>query len=117
MEGHNAPLRVSPQSEEVLAVLKESQRVAREKQVDLRIYYGDFYSRKKKCNWPWISAFITSSGDVTPCCMLADSDIIKMGNIFEDDFSKIWNSKEYQDFRKRIKTHNLHDFCKKCYID
>lgn len=117
MKGYTAKVKVLQQSDNFITVLKESQRVASENQVDLRIFYGNFFSKKKKCAWPWTNVYIASNGDVVPCCNLADSDTIKMGNVFEKDFSEIWNSKEYQDLRDRIRTHNLPDFCKNCYID
>lgn len=117
VKGHTDPIRVSVKSDRFIIVLKESQRIARENQVDLRIYYGNFLSKKEKCYWPWTSAFIACNGDVVPCCVLSDSDTIKMGNVFEKDFSEIWKSKKYQDFRDRIRTHNLPDFCKNCYVD
>lgn len=75
-----------------------------------------FFRKRKKCDWPWTKAYIAFNEDVVPCCYLGDSDTIKMGNIFEKDFPEIWNSKEYHDFRDRIRTHNLPDFCKNCYI-
>lgn len=60
---------------------------------------------------------VAADGDVVPCCVIAESDVIRMGNLFEEDFSVIWNSEAYRRFRHRIRTHDLHDFCKNCYLD
>lgn len=85
--------------------------------VSLEIYEGNFLSKKNKCSWPFTSAFITSNGDVVPCCVISDSDVIKMGNIFEQPFKEMWNSKKYKEFRYSISRHKLNDFCKSCYIE
>lgn len=92
-----------------------SKRLANKYEIDLEIYKENYLSKKQKCSWPFMSAFIASNGDVVPCCVLADSDIIKMGNLFEAPFKDIWNSEKYQDFRKSISNHELHDACKNCY--
>jgi radical SAM protein with 4Fe4S-binding SPASM domain len=83
--------------------------------IALDIYEGNFLSKKNKCSWPFTSAFIASNGDIVPCCVISDSHIINMGNLFETDFSEIWNSNKYKDFRRSIKKHQLKDFCKNCY--
>lgn len=85
--------------------------------ITLTTYEGNFLSKKNKCSWPFTSAFIASNGDVVPCCVISDSDVIKMGNIFEQSFNEIWNSKKYKEFRRSISRHKLNDFCKSCYRD
>ena len=77
----------------------------------------DRFSRKKKCRWAWTSAYIASNGDVVPCCVLADSDTAKLGNLFEEDFSKIWNGSRYRELRRQIRDHDLPEYCKNCYVD
>jgi radical SAM protein with 4Fe4S-binding SPASM domain len=112
----NAPKRVaiSPELDEQSKKAKaEAERVA----LPLEIKTDDKYSRVKKCRWPWKSAYIASNGDVIPCCILADSDTVKMGNVFEEDFATIWNSEKYQELRRQIKAHDLPSFCKGCYVD
>lgn len=85
--------------------------------LELPVYFQDEgrYSRRKKCAWPWRSSYIASNGDVVPCCILADSETVKMGNVFEQDFATIWNGQAYQELRKRIKNHDLPDYCRGCY--
>jgi radical SAM protein with 4Fe4S-binding SPASM domain len=97
--------------------IKQAQAVAEQLGLALDITSDDKYSRQRKCNWPWKSAYISSNGDVVPCCILADSDTVKMGNVFEQDFKDIWNSEAYQTLRKQIRDHDLPHFCTNCYID
>ena len=114
---YNETIRVSPESEQVDAIFQESRRIARENHFELKIWNEDYYTKKNKCPWPWKRAFVAANGDVVPCCILADADIIKMGNVFEQNFAEIWNSPIYRDFRERIRSHRLHEFCKNCYRD
>ena len=117
MKKHISLFRLDPNSELLTTALKEAMKVAKENHINLRIKYDDFYSKRRVCTWPWTSAYIASNGDVVPCCILADSNIVTMGNVFIEDFSEIWNSYEYQDFRERHRSHNLPDYCKHCYVD
>jgi radical SAM protein with 4Fe4S-binding SPASM domain len=116
MKSITRELEVDISSKEYLTILKNAQKKAKELNVDLSIYSGNFLSKKNKCKWPFRSAFISANGDVVPCCVLSDSNTIKMGNIFEEPFKNIWNSKAYKEFRERISKHELYDFCKNCYI-
>lgn len=53
------------------------------------------------CFLPWHSTHITYTGDVQPCSAYYNNQI-KMGNVFEEDFKKIWNSAKYQNFRSKL---------------
>lgn len=117
LDNYNETIRISPLSAQVDALFQESRRIARENHFELKIWNEDYYTKRHKCPWPWKRAFIAANGDVVPCCILADADIIKMGNVFEQDFAVIWNSPQYRDFRERIRNHRLHEFCKNCYRD
>jgi len=75
-------------------------------------YYAAYYNLNafpyKKCNAPWVSAVIEADGNVRPC-FFHD----KIGNIHENSFEKILNSKEAIAFRKNLDMDkNL--TCKKC---
>lgn len=93
----------------------EAKRVARRCGVRLRITREDLYTKKKKCRWPWLATYISSSGDVVPCCILGDSDTARMGNIFETPFKEIWNNDRYLELRSKIAKHDLPRFCENCY--
>ncbi len=116
MEERNAPKRLEHTlelTEQVARAKAEAERFA----LPLEIKTEDKYTREQKCRWPWKSAYIASNGDVVPCCILADSDTVKMGNVFEEEFSTIWNSRKYQELRSQIRDHRLPEFCKGCYAD
>ena len=104
-------------SEEAYDSLDEVEKAARQEGVDLKVFKGDFYSESRKCSWPWRSAYICANGDVVPCAILADSDTVKMGNIYEQEFKEIWNSNKYQLFRERHIRHELPKYCQHCYLD
>lgn len=57
---------------------------------------------------------ILSNGDVVPCCLDGDG-CIKLGNIFEESFSKILNSEYSKEFIKAFEENRvIHNLCKRC---
>lgn len=73
----------------------------------------DYTNKQIKCRWPWARAYVTVSGDVTPCCHIFDNKYIKLGNLFDEPFESIWNSREYSEFRASVK--NKSSFlCRHC---
>lgn len=69
------------------------------------------------CKRIWQMSNIFSNGDVVPCCYDYNSKL-KVGNILEEPFSRIWNSPAYQKLRKRIYYHkDSIDKCRKCTIN
>lgn len=97
--------------------LEETLKTAREVGLAVDVYRGDLLSRAKKCAWPWTGAFVAANGDVVPCCILADAEVARMGNLFEQPFSQIWNGESYRELRRRIRDHDLPDYCRNCYCD
>ena len=61
----------------------------------------------KSCSVGFDQAFITADGNVLPCCFSNEV----MGNVRESSFKKIWNSKKYTDFRKRLIRGQFADYC------
>lgn len=55
----------------------------------------------KKCPWIYFSTTILWNGDVVPCCRDAQGEMI-MGNVYDEDFGRIWNGAKYRSFRKII---------------
>ncbi len=53
------------------------------------------------CLFPWLSTYITATGNVLPCCYLTNEKYI-MGNIKKTSFTKIWNGKKYKHFRNLL---------------
>jgi MoaA/NifB/PqqE/SkfB family radical SAM enzyme len=60
------------------------------------------------CNAPWVSAVVESNGDVMPCFFHKP-----YGNIYEDSFDDIINSRKAISFRKNLNI-SKDDVCKKC---
>jgi len=60
------------------------------------------------CNAPWVSAVVESDGSVLPCFFHK-----AYGNIYQQDFVKIVNSKEAISFRKNLNV-STDPICKKC---
>ena len=104
-------------SKEIVLALEQAKKIAKEIGVEIRIYYGDFYTKKRICSWPWKSSYICANGDVVPCSILADSETVKMGNVFENSLSEIWNSEKYRNFRDQHINHDLPSYCRHCYLD
>lgn len=114
MEGVNSGKRIDEQSALDDAV-REARGVARDRGLELVISDTDKYSSRRHCRWPWTGAYISSAGDVVPCCILADADTVSMGNVFEQPFREIWNNDAYRTLRRRIADDDLPDYCRSCY--
>jgi pyrroloquinoline quinone biosynthesis protein E len=115
MREHTGPVKVASLSPALERSLEAAREAAREAGLELAIASHDYYSEKRKCPWPWTSAFISASGDVVPCCIIADPETVSMGNIFEEDFRSIWNSPAYRELRRRIRSGDLPGYCRNCY--
>lgn len=113
---HTHDMQIDIRSQDASKEIERMKALAKECGIELLIHEHNSLSKKNKCTQPFTAAYITAVGDVTPCCVLADSDIITFGNVHEQPFRKIWNSKAYRDFRKSISTHNLREYCKGYYI-
>ena len=53
------------------------------------------------CKWIYYSITVTRQGDIVPCCRDVNGEYI-MGNLLRDDFSAIWNSTKFIQFREKI---------------
>lgn len=115
MHHHTDPVKVELESGPMREALAEATAAARKAGLRMKIVSHDYYSSDRPCPWPWKSAYIASNGDVVPCCIIADSDIARMGNLFEEDFRSIWNGEAYRELRRRIRTNDLPEYCKDCY--
>ena len=83
-----------------------------EKMMNILRYYralnGKSDFRASPCNAPWVSAVIESNGDVMPCFFHKP-----YGNIYNDSFIDIINSREAVSFRKNLKVAK-DGTCRKC---
>jgi radical SAM protein with 4Fe4S-binding SPASM domain len=117
MLSHTDNIQVTTESDLFANQIAIAQEIATAVDIELSINKSNRFCRDKPCGWAWNSSYIAANGDVIPCCVIADSDVVKMGNVFEQDFQEIWNSTAYQELRERIANHDLPDYCKHCYVD
>jgi radical SAM protein with 4Fe4S-binding SPASM domain len=115
MKGYADAARVRTDDAHVEALVGQAQHVAAVLGMPLTVHRANFLSREKPCRWPWTSAYVASNGDVVPCCVVADSDTVRMGNVFEQPFDEIWNGPAYHRLREQIRSHQLPSFCRNCY--
>lgn len=67
-----------------------------------------------ECWRMWSSCVITWDGKVVPCCFDKDAKH-QLGNLKITDFSKIWKSKPYYNFRKQLlNNRKAIDICSNC---
>ena len=69
-------------------------------------------SKESRCIAPFNTATLLSSGQLTQCFFL-DSPL---GNLIENDLSKIWDSKDALSVRKRIKNKKFEKECFRCCL-
>ncbi len=68
----------------------------------------------KSCWKMWHSNVVTWDGRVVPCCFDKDAKFL-LGDLKEDSFHTIWDSRKYYGFRKAIsKGREKIDMCKNC---
>ncbi|MDI6786129.1 MAG: radical SAM protein [bacterium] len=98
-------------------IIKDAQKKA----AYLGVRYINFQKNKfynkfgKECYWPWRSCFIATDGRVVPCCLIADPEVVSLGDLSKMSFKEVWNNEKYQDFRRSIKEHNIPPSCSDCY--
>lgn len=63
------------------------------------------------CRYPWHYAMISFEGEVRACCF---APVFLMGNLLEQDFGEIWNSKKYMQLRKTVNAASIPGPCRRC---
>jgi radical SAM protein with 4Fe4S-binding SPASM domain len=106
-----ATIKVEPLEKACAMLLREAHLAADAAKIDLSVVEP----MAETCPWPWQSAYIAANGDVIPCSIIADADVIKMGNVFETPFSEIWNGSAYRALRAQIRNHDHPVFCQACH--
>ncbi|MBU2633720.1 MAG: radical SAM protein [Nanoarchaeota archaeon] len=106
-------------------ILKKKEKIIKNSKANIRMesLFEDIkillknkkYDLKAPCYMPWYSPFVTWDGFVSPCCFFADKEIV-FGNLFEEPFIKIWNSKKAIEFRKQLVKERV-GICKGCGIE
>jgi radical SAM protein with 4Fe4S-binding SPASM domain len=70
---------------------------------------------KTPCHRPWTSSSVNWDGSVVPCCFDKNSRH-ELGTLLEEtDFSRIWESQQYEGFRAKMLTDRSDlDICSNC---
>jgi radical SAM protein with 4Fe4S-binding SPASM domain len=91
--------------DDLTSVLRETKRRADAAGVEFEWLNFPDPAAARSCKWPWKGSYITADGFVTPCCENgSDPQRINFGNLFEQSFSEIWNSDQYQQFRRDLQS-------------
>jgi radical SAM protein with 4Fe4S-binding SPASM domain len=112
----HAKATAANQVDDLVAVLVETKRRAEALGMEFKWFNFPDPTSPRACKWPWKGSYITSDGFVTPCCENgSDPSRINFGNIFERPYAEIWNSPEYQQFRRELQsTTSRPDICVDC---
>jgi MoaA/NifB/PqqE/SkfB family radical SAM enzyme len=86
----------------------------KEKHLPIKIGFKSSKRRKQICGWPFYKTFITHDGFVTPCEIRMNPDVFNFGNVFEENFKKIWNGLKFQKFREKILKNEPNQICDFC---
>lgn len=78
-------------------------------EIEIKKWYSDFFSTKRKCFFPFREIFIDFNANVYPCRTIR----YKLGNLKEEKLKKIFNNKKAIYFRKKIKK-KLPPGCNRC---
>lgn len=80
---------------------------------EINTYYKnpEKFVLRRKCTIPWRNAQILANGDVVPASRCFH---VVMGNIYQNSFVKIWNSKIIRNFRKELKEIGTTPACSRC---
>ncbi len=73
--------------------------------------------KRRVCLLPWLSMFISISGETSPCCAIYPRKDNTFGNVFDCEFKDIWNSKKIVDMRilcKSLDNYKRNSDCKNC---
>ncbi len=104
--------------EDFEGLLNDALKLSKERGVTIDTH---FLTGKRKWCLPVIP-FIAVEGCVLPCCwatqIMPREEYIELsfGNAFEEDFSKIWSSPAYVDFRKKILLGDYPSTCGNCPV-
>lgn len=111
-------MEIESKKQQIEDILDQAKKKAKENNVNFSInnkYTAFKKDRKDDCYWPWAGAYIATDGSVVPCCLIADPEVCKLGNLLEEDFKNIWNNENYKKIRREIKKREVPFYCKKCY--
>ena len=113
-----------PEPQEWQAAARAGQALAQQIGIAFEDFHASAMPHKRRlgvrpwsgCRLPWLSAYVTVNGYVTPCCNIADQSVLGEANVFEHSFDEIWNGEAYQGFRQQLHAGRL-PFCSRCPLN
>ena len=73
-----------------------------------------------KCYRPMTLMYVTTNGNVLPCCIspfaTVDYSSIILGNVFKNSLEDIWSGSKYENFRKQHQTSTPPKCCRGCGV-
>ena len=105
------------QKDKVKRVFEKAEKLGEELGVKIKLPYlqgEDVAGGKehKDCFTAWRDFFVGSDGYIRPCQSSAEK-FFKYGKNL--NFEDMWNSVEFQEFRKNVNSDNMRAECKRCY--
>ncbi len=108
------------ESDNYIKTMKKSKELANKYGIIFRIPVPQKPQPIENCQFPWYNIFVSSEGNVFPCCHSVfpreEKAKICMGNLLKKNFNNIWNSKKYKKFRKEMKNGEVPDLCSLCLV-
>ena len=77
--------------------------------------HRSLYDRDHTCPKPWRDVYVSTTGEVVPCCTIADPRVVCLGNLLEQSFREIWNGPRYVRFREALMSDRIPRCCWQCY--
>ncbi|MFA6461398.1 MAG: radical SAM protein [Candidatus Woesearchaeota archaeon] len=103
------------ENEELSKRIKELVKLGKSKGIWVRAPEIKVKTKRESCVSPWMQAYVTKEGYITPCCRCISPKHYVCGNLFEQNLDEIWNNPKYITFRKLLrKGEPLPDICKNC---
>lgn len=132
MEDRKPMLTGDMSREKLLGLLDEARKRSKEYGIntnldlwdrDFELFWNKMHSieeykpNNKSCYMPWISTWLGADGWIRPCPVMPWTvDEGRMGNLQEQTFEEIWNSKTYRELREALKRGERPTrSCKTCY--
>lgn len=100
-------------SEDFLSEIEKAKQASKELGINLEL---SMISLPRKCNYLWDPPYVTWNGYLATCCTIPFPRLVNFGNLFEKDYSKLRNSKQIMEFRRKLLTNNKPDFCNNCHL-
>ncbi len=113
---------LSEDQERVERYFQQARDAAREANLQLRLPRTQAREHppgtpgRERCDWPWKGAYVSYQGLAMPCCMISTPDRLNFGNMAESGVARIWNSGEYEEFRRRLDSDDAPEICKSCSV-